>query len=215
MFAAYPLVRNLQRLVDALRRAGQPLALGILAELHQQLPDQVLHRPILYLDRGRSGRGPERRRALCRSRQPRERSARASSLWADALKQDPRDFDAAWKLARVSLLARRPRPGEGATRASRAGHGGGAHRRWRSSRRGPRATSGWRPTWARSPNRSACATGFGIAAPVKDELETVLKLDPGVHERIGRSCARAAGTFACRGCSAAATSAPRSTSARR
>ena len=26
----------------------------------------------------------------------------ASALWADALKQDPRDFEAAWKLARVS-----------------------------------------------------------------------------------------------------------------
>ena len=43
---------------------------------------------------------------------------------------------------------------------------------------GPKGTSGWPPTWARSPNRSGCGRDSSIAGQIKDELETVLRLDP-------------------------------------
>ena len=41
---------------------------------------------------------------------------------------------------------------------------------------GPRATSGWRRTWARLPSRSACAQGLRYRGAIKDALLTVLKL---------------------------------------
>ena len=54
----------------------------------------------------------------------------------------------------------------------------------------PEGISGSPPTWARSPSRSACAQGSSTAKPIKDALETVLRLDPAFHERLGRSRAR-------------------------
>ena len=47
-----PARQKLERLFDAFRRMGSPSRAGILAELREQLPDQILHPSILYLDCG-------------------------------------------------------------------------------------------------------------------------------------------------------------------
>jgi hypothetical protein len=102
----------------------------------------------------------------------------ASALWADALKQDPRDFEAAWKLARVAYWL--------------GGHAPDKERRAQLER-GMEAA---RTAIALEPNRpeghfwlaanmGTLAESFGLRnglryrGPVKQELEAVLKLDPG------------------------------------
>jgi tetratricopeptide (TPR) repeat protein len=102
----------------------------------------------------------------------------ASALWADALKQDPRDFEAAWKLARVSYWL--------------GGHAPDKERRARLERgmEAARAAIALEPNqpeghfWLAA-NMGTLAESFGLRnglryrGPVKQELETVLRLDPG------------------------------------
>jgi hypothetical protein len=102
----------------------------------------------------------------------------ASALWADALKQDPRDFEAAWKLARVSYWL--------------GGHAPDKERRARLERgmEAARAAIALEPSrpeghfWLAA-NMGTLAESFGLRnglryrGPVKQELETVLRLDPG------------------------------------
>jgi hypothetical protein len=102
----------------------------------------------------------------------------ASTLWAEAFKKDPRDFDAAWKLARVSYWL--------------GGHAPEKERRAHLER-GMEAA---RAAIVREPNRpeghfwlaanmGTLAESFGLRnglryrGSVKQELEAVLKLDPG------------------------------------
>lgn len=101
----------------------------------------------------------------------------ASSLWAEALKKDPRDFDAAWKLSRVSYWL-----GSHAPENERRGH----LERGMQAARTAMALAPTRPEghfWLAA-NMGTLAESFGVRnglryrGPVKDELETVLKLDP-------------------------------------
>ncbi len=137
----------------------------------------------------------------------------ASALWADALKQDPRDFEAAWKLARVSYWL--------------GGHAPDKERRTHLERgmEAARAAIALEPNrpeghfWLAA-NMGTLAESFGLRnglryrGPVKQELETVLKLDPGfmngsadrvlgrwyfrVPRLFGGSNKRAESTCACR-----------------
>jgi TRAP transporter T-component len=102
----------------------------------------------------------------------------ASAVWADALKQNPRDFEAAWKLARVSYWL--------------GGHAPDKERRPHLERgmEAARAAIALEPNrpeghfWLAA-NMGTLAESFGMRnglryrGPVKQELETVLKLDPG------------------------------------
>ena len=102
----------------------------------------------------------------------------ASTLWAGALKQDPRNFDAAWKLARVSYWL-----GGHAPDKERRAH----LERGMEAARAAIALDPSRPDghfWLAA-NMGTLAESFGLRnglryrGPVKQELETVLKLDPG------------------------------------
>lgn len=101
----------------------------------------------------------------------------AATLWSDAAKRDPRDFAAAWKLARVSYWL--------------GGHGPEQDRRGHleTGMQASRAAIALEPRrpeghfWLAA-NMGTLAESFGLRnglryrGPVKDELETVLKLDP-------------------------------------
>jgi tetratricopeptide (TPR) repeat protein len=106
---------------------------------------------------------------------------RAADLWRAALDGDARDFDAAWKLARADYWL--------------GGHGPDAERR-KDLDRGIEAG---RKAAALEPNRpeghfwiaanmGALADSFGIRQgltyrkPIKEELETVLRIDPAFGE---------------------------------
>jgi hypothetical protein len=101
----------------------------------------------------------------------------ASALWSEAVKRDPRDFEAAWKLARVSYWL-----GSHAPEQDRRGY-------LESGMQAARAGIALEPKrpeghfWLAA-NMGTLAESFGLRnglryrGPVKDELETVLKLDP-------------------------------------
>jgi len=101
----------------------------------------------------------------------------ASALWSEAVKRDPRDFEAAWKLARVSYWL-----GSHAPEKDRRGY-------LESGIQAARAGIALEPKrpeghfWLAA-NMGTLAESFGLRnglryrGPVKDELETVLKLDP-------------------------------------
>ena len=184
MSAPYPLVRNLQRLFDALRRVAQPFAVGVFAELHQQLPDQILHpsystSPALparcrcrFAQRARRSR-----RALSRPRQSGQRAAARPTSGARALAANPRDFESAWKLARADYwLGRHGAEAERraalergieAGRTAVAIEPGRARGSFLDGRQHGRARRIVRP-----------APGPEVPQPIKDALETVLRLDP-------------------------------------
>jgi tetratricopeptide (TPR) repeat protein len=102
---------------------------------------------------------------------------RAADMWSAALTGDARDFDAAWKLARVDYWL--------------GGHGSDAERRTYlengiDAGRKATAIQPNRPEghfWTAA-NMGALAESFGLRQglkyrkPIKEELETVLRLDP-------------------------------------
>jgi hypothetical protein len=101
----------------------------------------------------------------------------ASALWSEAVKRDPRDFEATWKLARVSYWL-----GSHAPEKDRRGYLESGMQAARTSI----ALEPKRPEghfWLAA-NMGTLAESFGLRnglryrGPVKDELETVLKLDP-------------------------------------
>jgi tetratricopeptide (TPR) repeat protein len=107
----------------------------------------------------------------------------ASALWSEAVKRDPRDFEAAWKLARVSYWL-----GGHAPEKDRRGYLEGGMRAARAAI----ALESQRPEghfWLAA-NMGTLAESFGLRnglryrGPVKDELETVLKLDPASADRV-------------------------------
>jgi hypothetical protein len=102
---------------------------------------------------------------------------RAAGLWADQLASHPADFDAAWKLARADYWL-----GEHARESERrvfleAGIEAGR----KAAAQQPSRPEGH--FWIAA-NMGALAESYGIRAglkyrkPIKDELETVLRLDP-------------------------------------
>ena len=105
-------------------------------------------------------------------------AAAASAQWADALTRDPRDFEAAWKRARVAYWL-----GSHAPENERRAHLEAGMQAARTAI----ALQAQRPEghfWLAA-NMGTLAESFGLRnglryrGPVKDELETVLKLDPG------------------------------------
>ena len=154
-----------------------PSRAGILAEIHQQLPDQLLHPPILYPARSAAQSAD----AVYADRANLASARRAADLWSGMLAEDARNFDAAWKLARAAywLGGHAPEP----------------------ERRGflERGIDAGRKAVALQPNRpeghfwiaanmGALAESFGVRQglkyrkPIKEELETVLRLDPAFQE---------------------------------
>jgi hypothetical protein len=101
----------------------------------------------------------------------------ASTLWSEASKRDPRDFAAAWKLARVAYWL-----GGHAPEKDRRGY-------LETGMQASRAAIALEPQrpeghfWLAA-NMGTLAESFGLRnglryrGAVKDELETVLKLDP-------------------------------------
>ena len=105
-------------------------------------------------------------------------AAAASAQWADALTRDPRDFEAAWKQARVAYWL-----GSHTSENERRAHLEAGMQAARTAI----ALQPQRPEghfWLAA-NMGTLAESFGLRnglryrGPVKDELETVLKLDPG------------------------------------
>ena len=172
---------KLERLFDPLRRVDQPLALRILAELRQQPPDQILHRPIVSLHHGCPGqrrRRPTTSTPIARtSPAPGARRTRG----AQPLTANPADFDSAWKLARADYWL--------------GGHAPESERRMFyeqgiEAARKAIALDANKPEghfWVAA-NMGALAESFGLRAglkyrkPIKSELETVLRLDPAFQD---------------------------------
>ena len=181
---AVPAGQKLVRLLHPLRRVAQSFARRIFAEVRQQLRDRVLHPSILYPGSaiGRRRRATRREaERLYADRANLASARRAADIWSAALAADPRDFDAAWKLARADYWL--------------GGHGPDAERR-KDLERGIDAG---RKAVALQPNRpeghfwiaanmGALAESFGLRQglkyrkPIKEELETVLRLDPAFLE---------------------------------
>ena len=108
-------------------------------------------------------------------------AAQAAVLWSDALEANPRDVDAAWKLARVSYWL-----GGHAPRSERRSH----LERGIEAARAAVALEPTRPEghfWLAA-NMGTLAESFGLRnglryrGAVKKELETVLALDPAFME---------------------------------
>ena len=115
-------MRNLNALSTRCGVLTSPSRVGVLAQLHQQPLDQVLHRHIVCLDRwhrsahpgpGRRGRsiqvpaalrlrsGPGDPDALYQDRENLASAKQAADIWAARLAANPRDFDSAYKLAQA------------------------------------------------------------------------------------------------------------------
>ena len=137
----------------------------------------------------RAARDGGSRRALRAPRRPGERAAGRSDLGSAPAARTRRTSirRGSWRAPATGSADTRPTKSAG--RCSNAASPRRARRsRW--SRTVRRATSGSPPTWARWPSRSACARGSSTAATIKDELLTVLRLDPGVPAGIGGPRAR-------------------------
>lgn len=120
--------------------------------------------------------------ALYRDRSTLESATRAASIWADRLSANPSDFESAWKLARAQYwLGTNGRPERERKDALEAGITAG---------RKAVAINAQRPEghfWIAA-NMGALAESFGLRqglkyrGTIRDELVTVLKLDPGFQE---------------------------------
>src|SRR5712671_6619879 len=102
---------------------------------------------------------------------------RAAEIWAAALAANPRDFEAAWKLARADYWL----GGHGPERERRAFLENGIEAGRKAAATQPNRPEGH--FWLAA-NMGALAESFGLRQglkyrkPVKAELETVLRLDP-------------------------------------
>jgi hypothetical protein len=119
---------------------------------------------------------------LYRNRATIEQAREAASIWETRLKADARDFDSAWKLARVCYWLGNHEPQEGARRT--------ALDRGIMAGRQAIALHSDRPEghfWVAA-NMGTLAESFGLRqglkyrGEIKSELETVLKIDPGFQE---------------------------------
>jgi tetratricopeptide (TPR) repeat protein len=124
---------------------------------------------------------------------------RAFDLWSTELKARPREFEVAWKLARIAYWLGTHGPEE--PRRTILEQGADAARTAASVE--PGKPEG--PFWLAA-NIGALAESFGLRAglkyrkPIKEALETVLRLDPGYQNgsadrALGRWYARVPGLF--------------------
>ena len=206
------------RLRDAVRRLDQPFAVGVFAETHEELPDESLHRRILY----RCSSPPRPRCTRSRATPTRStasapmwpRPARRSRIWSARLAKTPTDFESAWKLARAAYWL--------------GGHDEQAARRADLER----GVEAGRQASMLEPTRPE---GLLLDGRVHGPAGRVVRHAPGAEvsrrrsARRSRRCCRStrptrtarptarwdAGTTRCRGCSAAARRSRRSTCASR
>ena len=166
----------------------QALARRILAELREQLPDDVLHPRIVSRALGAaSARAPAFSAAdpdaLYAQRDgSRQRATGRRQIWAGRLAANPRDFEAAWKLARARYWLGGHAPLRPSASDARDGHRGRRARRSPSSRDRPEGHF-----WLAA-NMGALAESFGLRqglkyrGDIKAALLTVLKLDPAFQQ---------------------------------
>src|SRR5579872_4707756 len=116
--------------------------------------------------------------ALYRDRETLSSAQRAEQIWADRLKRNPNDFESAWKLARARYWL----GGHVAEKDRKAMLEAGIEAGRAAARIAPNKPEGH--FWIAA-NMGALAESFGLRqglkyrGPIKDELETVLRLDPG------------------------------------
>ena len=105
----------------------------------------------------------------------------AADLWRAELARDPRAFDAAWKLARADYWLGTHTP----AKAQRAFYDEGIAAGRKAAALDPNRPDGY--FWMAA-NMGALAESFGLRAgikyrqPIKDALETVLRLDPAFQQ---------------------------------
>jgi tetratricopeptide (TPR) repeat protein len=115
--------------------------------------------------------------ALYRDRETLSSAQRAEQIWADRLKQTPNDFESAWKLARARYWL----GGHVAEKDRKAMLESGIDAGRAAARIEPTKPEGH--FWIAA-NMGALAESFGLRqglkyrGPIKDELETVLRLEP-------------------------------------
>jgi tetratricopeptide (TPR) repeat protein len=116
--------------------------------------------------------------ALYRGRETLTNAERAAQIWADRLKQNPNDFESAWKLARARYWL----GGHVAEKDRKAALESGIDAGRAAVRIAPNRPEGH--FWIAA-NMGALAESFGLRqglkyrGAIRDELETVLRLDPG------------------------------------
>ena len=177
MSARYPLVRKVSALSTRRGVLTRPSRSGSSPRALQQLPDQILHRLILYVSRERCpfARRPQTR--CMRIGRIMASAQRALDIWAGELKAHPREFEVAWKLARIAYWLGTHGPED--QRRSILEQGVEAARTAATVE--PGKPEG--PFWLAA-NMGALAESFGLRAglkyrkPIKEALETVLRLDP-------------------------------------
>jgi tetratricopeptide (TPR) repeat protein len=116
--------------------------------------------------------------ALYRDRETLSSAQRAEQIWADRLKRKPNDFESAWKLARARYWLGGHVPEKDRKAMLESGIDAGRA----AVRIAPEKPDGH--FWIAA-NMGALAESFGLRqglkyrGPIKDELETVLRIDPG------------------------------------
>src|SRR4051794_24376965 len=198
MSAVYPLVRNLSAFSTRLGVSRNPSRSGSSCSSESRFLIRCCILS-LYISLCAAAAQAQNADSLYADREHLASARQASEIWAAEVAKDPRDFDASWKLARVCYWL--------------GGHGPQQERR-AFLERGMTAAQ---QAIALQPNRpeghfwlaadmGTMAEGFGLRAglkyrkPVKDELETVLRLDPafmdGSADRVlGRWYFRVPGLF--------------------
>jgi tetratricopeptide (TPR) repeat protein len=134
--------------------------------------------PVNLYDAGTSAEDPD---ALYARREDTASAQRAADIWAARLRENPKEFEAAWKLARAEYWLGGHAPEE--TRRKHLEDG-------IEAARSAIAAQPSRPEghfWLAA-NMGALAESHGLRAgikyrkPVKEALETVLKIDPGFQQ---------------------------------
>jgi hypothetical protein len=161
---------------------------------------QALTAGVLYLAFFAAGvAAQEDADALYRHRADAEMARRAAAIWEARLATDPKDFDSAWKLARAMYWM----GGRGTEQARRTALERGIAAGRTAAALEPRRPEGH--FWIAA-NMGALAESFGLRqglryrGQIKEELETVLRLDPafqaGSADRaLGRWYQRVPGLF--------------------
>src|SRR5579862_1290864 len=115
--------------------------------------------------------------ALYRNREDPASAQRAERIWSDRLNQNPNDFESAWKLARARYWL----GGHVADKDRKTMLESGIEAGRAAARIAPNKPEGH--FWIAA-NMGALAESFGLRqglkyrGPIKDELETTLRLDP-------------------------------------